>query len=416
MAVGLAAYGSAELATRATRLVSTVIVARLLAPNIVGEAALTLTLFELLRLFSRIGTGARIISCVTDDLPAVSIAAHRLFWRWSWLMVGAQVAVGGLLGWAFARPVAGAMLAALAPVYLFMAAGHVPYHRAMRAGLTKRLARIAAMQNIFDQLLTTLLVVIWPSPWAVALPKLLTAPLWTALALGADAWRPGGAPGSAPPIGLWQFSARLLLAEAMGALRSQGDNLIVAALLGTTALGTYYFAFNGGLGIVSSLVSAFGLVIFPLFCAEPASPARRQVLRRACVLGGVAFVPLILVQSVAAPWYVPLVFGHRWAFAAPLIARLCLAGLPLLLLTISCCWLRANGRPGAEAAVQAICCAMTLAGLIVGLAWGRLETGVLGLLIGQSIASVAIAVWALRRPRAASPPQLAEPPMRSALA
>ena len=40
---GVAAFGSAELANRFVRLVTTVVIARQLAPEIVGQAALALT-------------------------------------------------------------------------------------------------------------------------------------------------------------------------------------------------------------------------------------------------------------------------------------------------------------------------------------------------------------------------------------
>jgi teichuronic acid exporter len=55
-------------------------------------------------------------------------------------------------------------------------------------------------------------------------------------------------------------------------------------------------------------------------------------------------VLLILAQSFAAIFYVPVVFGEKWAFAAPLVAMLCASGLARPLFDASSQILRARGE------------------------------------------------------------------------
>lgn len=384
---GLGAYGGAELASRIVRLGATVIIARKLAPEIVGEAALSLTLFEIVRVLAKTGVGQRIIACPAEQLAPTCNTAHRLFWLWSWALVAMQLAVAAALGLIFGRTLAASMLAVLSLVYLLMPGGLVQCHLAMREGMTGRMARTAATQTISDHVLTAALLLAWPSPWSVVLPKLLTAPIWLIMSRANRPWQRDAAAGQVPVRGLVHFSGAVLLAEALFAVRTQCDNLIIAALMGTSALGTYFFAYNAGIGIVSSLVTAFGTVAFPILCAAKPGEERGKAMRKVSLIALSLFVPLIALQALAAPFYVPIVFGLHWASAARLVAILCLTGLPLLIATLTTAWQRAEGRASSDAVNHALSCFGALGGLILGARLGSLEAAAWGLVAGQLLAT-----------------------------
>lgn len=392
---GFGAFGSAELANRGVRLLTTVVIARQLAPEIVGEAALALTLFELVRVLGGIGIGQRIIAVPEAELATVCNTARRLFWAWSLVLVLVQLGVAMALGLAFGEPGAAAMLAALALVYPLMPGGLVQCYLAMRDGLNSRLARTAATQAIADHILTAALLLAWPSPWSIVLPKLLTAPVWLVMTRRNRPWQPIAAAGHACWREMVRYGGGVLAAEGLTALRQQGDNLVIAATLGSTALGTYYFAYNAGLGIVTSLAGAFGTVSFPMLCAAPAGQARRAVLRKVMILATALFVPLVAAQALLAPLYVPIAFGEHWAFAAPLIAVLSLAGLAQLASILTANWLRAEGRVGSDAARSLLSCTCALGGLYAGSLTGNIQVAVLGLVTGTSIASTISAILTL---------------------
>lgn len=380
---GATAFGGAELANRAVRLVTTVVIARQLAPDIVGEAALTLTLFEILRVFAGIGIGQRIIACEADKLAPTCNSAHRLFWIGSAFMVLAQVGVAVLLGLVFGFAGAAWMLVVLSLVYPMMPGGLVQVHLAMREGLNGRLAKTAATQAIADHLLTAALLLAWPSPWSLVLPKLLTAPVWLIMSRRNRPWQVDPAAGYAPMRDLLRFGGGVLASDSLNALRGQGDNLIIAVMMGTSALGAYYFAFNAGLGIVTALVGAFATVSFPMLCAKEAGDAE-IALRRVLKVAGLIFVPMVACQALLAPLYVPLIFGQHWAFAAPLIAILCLAGLAHLASSLTANWLRSQGRVAHDAGRSLITCIAALGGLYIGALSGELIWAITGLVAGQS--------------------------------
>lgn len=394
---GLIAFGSAELAVRLVRLLTVVVIARQLAPDIVGTAALTLTAFELIRVLANIGVGQQIIAAPAAQLDAICNTAHRIFWRWCLGVALVQLGVAAVLAFGFYQPLSAAMLATLSLVYLWMPGGLVNCYLLMREGRAGATARTTATQTIADHLLTALLLLIWQSPWSIVLPKLLTAPIWLVLTRRARPWGPNPAAGNVPARSLLRFGSSVLAADLMQALRTQGDKLIVASTLGISALGTYFFAFNAGIGIVSSLISAFGTVVFPTLCAVPRGRARSQSLRKAIMLGSIIFIPVILAQSGLAEFYVPLVFGANWSHAAPLVGLLCLAGLPMLAAVMATAWLRAEGRPGLDASASTLASVLSLGGLLIGAQSHGLNGAATGWVIGLALGLLPFAVTILAR-------------------
>lgn len=395
LARGLGAFGGAELANRAVRILTTVAIARLLTPEIVGPAALALTLFELIRVLARNGVGQAIIAVPAERLAATCNTAQRIFWMWGMVIVAIQLIAALILAIVFDAPMAAGILAVLALVHVIMPAGLVHCHLAMREGQAPRMARTVAAQAIADHLLTALLLVAWQSPWAIALPKLLTAPLWLVMTRRIRPWELAPLAGFVPLRSLLGFSTKVLAAEAMVAARTNGDNLIVAAMLGTSALGTYYFAFNAGVGIIASLSGACAAVVYPILCQANPGSHRATEFRRIAVVVLAIFVPLVLLQSLAATWYVPVLFGMEWAFAAPLISIMCLGGLSTCLATLTSSWLRAEHRPGMDAAASFLTCIGALGGLAIGAQQGSLLLAAAGLVAGQSLVTMAFAIFAL---------------------
>jgi len=392
-----AAFGVAEFSVRLVRLLTVIVIARQLVPEIVGVAALALTLFELIRVLANIGVGQKIVSCEDHVLEATCNSAHKIFWRWCILMAEIQIMAALLLIVLFDQILAGQMLAALSLVYLFMPGGLVQCFLLMREGRAAKTARISATQTIIDHILTACLLLAWPSAWSIVLPKLLTAPVWLYLTRQALPWSPKPDAGYVAPRDLIQFGLSVLATEIALALRSQFDKLIVAATLGLSALGTYYFAFNAGVGIVSSLIAAFGTVLLPTLCSVPAGPARLQKLKFAIALGTLFFIPLVAAQVLLAPIYVPIIFGAHWAHAVPLISILCLASIPTFTAAVATTWLRAEGKPGVDAKANILSCVAALTALYFGAVHGGLNAAALGWVVGLTLISVPFAVTILIR-------------------
>ena len=369
---GLVAFGSAEAASRVVRLGALLIVARQLTPEIFGAAALALSLFELVRVLANVGIGQRLILATDEELPGLCRTACGLFWMTCTGVAAIQLAVAGVLYALFDLGEAAAMLSVLSLVYFAMPQGLVQIFLAMRANRMSAVARITATQNMADSLLTVALVVIWPSAWAIVLPKLLAAPVWTIMARNSSSWRLDKTQPEAPVREFAVFGPAILGTEMLGAARLHADKLVIGAVLGTKALGIYYFAFNAGLGITQSFVAACNLVIFPHLAKAKASQALAE-LRKAFASGLAMLAPVVAAQALLAPFYVPLVFGENWVAATPYIVMLSCAALPLYAGSIVGAAYRASGRPQVETLITALASAAALGGIVIGagssLAW-----------------------------------------------
>lgn len=387
---GLAAYGAGEVGTRILRILAIIVIARQIAPFDIGVAALAIAVFEMVRVLANSGIGQRIIVADDAELDGICNAARRLFTIWCSAVALIQLAVAACIGLAFDNTDVGSMLAVMSGVYLFMPAGLVQVFLLMRDGRMATTARIAATQTAADHILSIILALFWPSAWAIVLPKLLTAPLWLLLVRRARQWRTAPGVSPAPLAAFRTFSLGVLGSEILTAARSQLDKVIIGALLGTEALGIYFFAFNAGLGITTSFIAALGIVLFPHLSAAASLAERRKRVLQAGALSLALFLPVIAAQMLLAEWYVPLLFGAQWAEMAPLVAILCLGGVPAIFGALLTAWLRANGQPQRDAAVSLFATCGALASLVVGASMG-LEAAALGFVA---------ALWAIQIPAA----------------
>ncbi|WP_110675754.1 oligosaccharide flippase family protein [Salinicola sp. RZ23] len=392
---GLVAFGSAEMINRVVRIVAIVVIARQVSPNIMGVAALALSLFEVVRALANAGIGQRIIAADVDALAATCNTALRLFWCWCLGVAAIQLVLAAGLH-LFGMQEIPLMLALLSGVYLFMPAGLVQVFLLMREERFGTIARIATVQNVSDHLLTLLFVLLWPSAWAIVLPKLVTAPVWLVLVRRAKRWVPQHEAGYVPWRTFMGFAVGVLITEMVNVARTQLDKLIVGAVFGVKALGIYYFAFNAGLGITTSFVMALGQILFPYICRADGLADRRRRCRKGLMLALVVFMPVLLLQVCLAPWYVPFIFGAQWTPSAPLVSILGLGAMPMIFAAVASAWLRALDQPGVEAMMSSMATAAALGGLAAFAGWGLLVAA------GAYVAGLALilipgSIWCLRQ-------------------
>lgn len=393
---GFAGYASAEFVNRIVRLGAILIIARQADPALLGTAALALSLFELTRVLTQAGIGQRIVAASDGELAGICARASQLFWICCIAVATVQLAVSLLLAYFFAQNEAALMLAVLSAVYLIMPPGLVQIFLLMRDERLGACARINATQAVLDHILTAALIMAWPNAWAIVLPKLLTAPVWTMLARSARPW----AFEKCIPAPISEFRAYcggILASEMMAALRIHADKLVLSALLGVSAMGSYYFAFGAGLGIAQSLITAFATVLFASLCRTEAGVERQRQFGQALLIGMAVLVPIIAAQAVLAPYYVPLVFGPHWAASAKYLSLLALAGIPLFLVQGAGAFFRANGAAGEDARLASLATFLALAGLALGAAHS-LTAACAGYSLGLALAVVPT-TWRIVRQR-----------------
>jgi PST family polysaccharide transporter len=233
----------------------------------------------------------------------------------------------------------------LAGEYLFMPAGLVQCALAMRAGKLRQTAAIAGTQVVSANLMSAVLALVWASPLALILPRLLTAPLWLIAMRRLHPWVLDLSHGRAPLRPFLIFGSAVLGVEVVKALRLQIDKLIVGTLMGAEVLGLYFMAFNAGLGLANSFSAAFSTVLFPHLCG---ASDKAQALRQSMILSLGLITPAVIAQALLAPVYVPILFGAGWDGVAQIVSVLCLVAIPTTLWSAAAGYLRATSRAGLE--------------------------------------------------------------------
>ena len=341
----LLAYSASEVAAKSSRLLVVIAISRSMDVAQIGLAAAAMAAGDILKSLTENGVGQRIIAAPDRDLEATCVAAHRIFWSWCLGLFALQMLIAAFVVLVLGNWLLGALIALLAAEYLFMPAGLVQAALAMREGRLQQTAMIAGGQVVGANLISALLVFAWPSALALVLPRLLAAPIWLVAMRRLRPWRKPDGVRPAPLRPFVRYGAPVLGIEVIKALRLQADKLVVGLLLGAEVLGLYFMAFNAGLSLATSFSMAFSTVVFPHLCA---SPDRTAALRQSMVLAVAVITPVVVLQALLAPVYVPMLFGPGWDGISTVVSILCLSAIPALIWSAAAGWFRANGQPQAE--------------------------------------------------------------------
>jgi teichuronic acid exporter len=382
----LGSLGFSQIVVRVSRLLATIFLSRLLLPQDFGTAAIILTVYEFIALFTRNGISAKVVQASAEDVNVVAMTAWRMTWLVCGLLLVLQCVLAYPIAWFFEDKRIALPIAAMSIIYLATPMSNIQSAFQQRAGNLRRIAFASALQIMVDNLLTVIFALLGFGLWAIILPKILVSPIWLFLVRNGHDWRPNRIEGVARFHG-WRdivsFSRSVLGTELLSTIQANVDNLFVGYFLGLHALGIYYFAFNAGLGITSGLITAAGVAVFPYLCEVKQDQrllARRYFLIRKRLCFGM--FGLILIQTALAPIYVPIIFGSKWLEAIPTLCIICLSALARPFASLTSQLLKTVGLPEIELRWQIV---NTLALILAVLAGSQ-----------YSILSVAIAVFCVQ--------------------
>ncbi|WP_225421067.1 lipopolysaccharide biosynthesis protein [Sphingomonas parva] len=181
--------------------------------------------------------------------------------------------------------------------------------------------------------------------WALALQSCLMAAINSALIWFISPWRPIAFFRPSAVRGLLGFGAWLGFSNTLELVYSQGFSLLIGKLYGARDLGLYSRAAgtqNLPSGILSSVVSGLA---FPIFSAKADDPeALRRGLRMAAGLAMLINVPAMVGLALLSSLVIEVLFGEKWAPAAPILAILAFVGILLPMHVLNLKLLLAQGR------------------------------------------------------------------------
>jgi PST family polysaccharide transporter len=320
----------AEFLNRVLRLGVVIILARLLSPYEYGLVAIILAINEFANVFTfRAGIGSKLVQASEIDLPVLCNTAYWMNWILGILLFIAQCLAAFPLAWFYGNNQIILPLIVLASVYLIFPIYAVQAALLQRENRLKITALCNALQALIGNAFTVAFAFMGMGLWAIILPIILTAPIWLIVNLINHPWRAK----SSFTLNRWQeiasYASSILGVDLLNKLRTNIDYLLVGRFLGVEALGLYYFAFNAGLSITINILHNLTWSLFPYLCAvrEDYTQLEQRYFKSVKKIAFL-FVPIILVQTFLAPFYVPIIYGSKWADAIPVLMLICLSALP----------------------------------------------------------------------------------------
>lgn len=351
----------AETFSRASRFVTLFVLAATLSTAEYGTIMLALVCHELFRVFTRLGTGAKIIQCHSHELDAFAANAQTLQWITALTVAAVQIATANIISLFYSSPDLTNLLKIMALSHIVYPVVAIKVFRLQRDNRLKYFGIASGISIAFENLSIALLVGLTGSIMAVAFCKILAAVFWSALFFQSSyikttpAWQP------AIMRRLTSFSLKILGSELTKTLRGQADSLIAGKLLSPEVFGLYSFAKSASLGISQSFSAAYLAALYPFMAARIRKGLWHECKRYSMITFFIVSA-LYILQSLLAPWYIELLFGDRWTHAIPLASMLCLVAIPTLFSDQFSLTQRLLGHPGKELLYSTTCTLILLGG------------------------------------------------------
>jgi PST family polysaccharide transporter len=386
---------AAEVINRVLRLGTTVTLARVLTPHDYGLAAVILTTQEIANVFTlRSGIGSKLIQVKEDDLEVLCNTAYWMNWILCIVMFLIQCLIAWPVALFYGNNAVILPICIIALNYLLLPTFAIQGALIFRENRMKVPAICNVAQSVLGNILTITFALSGMGFWSIVLPILLVMPVWVIINRLNHPWRPTEKFSLRRWRELASFAAKFLGVELLTKLRANIDYLLVGRFLGLDALGMYYFAFNAGLGISLSVIQSFTWSIYPHLCEvkEDIAMLYQRYLKSLKTIA-VIIIPLVLLQSSLAPFYVPIIFSQKWVTAIPILIIICLSAIP---------------RPFAEAASMLLQSVdkgrldlywnVIFTGLFIGCIIGAIQFGIYGVaisvLVVHAIAIPMFSIWA----------------------
>jgi PST family polysaccharide transporter len=383
-AVSAVAWSLASQAGRLAALrLTSLVLARLLAPREFGLLTMVTVLTNFAVLVSDLGIGAALIQ--RRDVTREQLSSAF------WLVLGVATALAAafalgapLVARLYGEPTLAPLVVAVSVTLVFDASSTIQRTRMAKALDFRRLSAVEGLALVASSAVAVAMAYRGWGAWSLAAQLVLLSAVPALLVWVVDDWSPRGRLDRAALGRLVPFGLRVSGARAANYWSQNLDNLLVGAVLGASELGAYAAAYSICFFPVQSLTNGLSRALYPMLCLVQEDAARlRSLYLRAVEALAFASFPLMLGLAVTAEPLVATLFGARWSAMVPLLRIFALAGLAQSI-AIENNVFGATGRADLRLRVEGLCKVNLIVGIVVGLRWGA--TGVAA---GYAVASLA---------------------------
>ena len=386
MAAGLVWTLTAMLATRLVTLAALAVLARLLAPDDFGLLAFALAYITYVTALGDLGTNTALIYWPGRNGDAAQVT-FVISVATSFLCLAGTVFLAPTIGALFDNPGGVPVLTAIAWSVPIQALGST--HDALcrkslrfRAWLGPELALAAGKAGISIGLALAEFGV-WSLVWGHLAGHLFrTVLLWTIVP-----WRPARTMPWHMVGPVFRYGRSIVALNLLSVVVHHSDLLVVARVLGVTALGFYQMAAKIPEMAITLLVRAVSQVLFPTL-SDACARGQNAVSTYLATLRGVGLVtiPTAAVLVMMARPLVVVVFGPTWTPSVPALQALAVVACLRALGTPGGDLLKACGRPGALVVIAALKAVLMVPTLILAA-----KGGMIGVALGMMAAAIVAA-------------------------
>ncbi|HEX3002987.1 MAG TPA: lipopolysaccharide biosynthesis protein [Angustibacter sp.] len=353
---------------------STVVLARLIAPDQYGLVAMVVSLVGVGDALWNLGLSQATVQRRDVTTEQVSF----FFWF--------QSGLGGLL-----TAVVAALSPAIAGFYgqpelvpltlvlstMFLVNGLSAQHQAvltrqMRFGL---LSAIDVLGLFLGVVAAIVIAAMGGNAWAIAVMTLAVPVVRLVMSWWTSGWRPSR-PRRAADVGpMIRFGVNLTLTNVLDYTSQNLDNVLIGRFYGAEALGLYSRAYNLLLLPLRQVTAPVARVAVPVLSYLQHQPARyRRFFMVALSAVAYASLPLICLLAALSHEVVAVMLGDQWLGAVPIFRVLSVAGVLVTLRSTNGWLFVSTGHTGRQAVWALANRPVIIVGFVVGLPWGA--TGV----------------------------------------
>jgi O-antigen/teichoic acid export membrane protein len=368
-----------------TRIVVGVILARLLVPRDFGLASMALLFVGVASVFTDLSFGQALIARREISERDRSTA----FWTTlaaGAVCCGAGVAAAPLVADFFSTPAVSHLFAVTSILFLITAFSSTQIALLTRELQFRSLQLREMAGTVLGGVVGVVLAFAGLGAWALVVQALTAEGVSLVLVWRFSSWRPSARWSSESFRRLGSFAGKTSGARVLGYVNLNADNFLIARFLGAAPLGVYSVAYNVMFAPLARLATPIQQVLFPAFALIAADrPRAGAAWLRGSRIVAVITVPAFVGLAVVAPDFVPVVLGHRWHKAIPVLQLLCIAGLSQSFQTLNHSMLQALDRAGALLAFMIFSATLTVSAFAIGLHWG-----VVGVAAGFAVARTTV--------------------------
>jgi O-antigen/teichoic acid export membrane protein len=367
---GLAWKAGSQILLQVSRLVVALVLARLLAPDDWGLAAMVLVFSGFVVVFTDNAFGTALIQ--RRDLRADDIAT--VFWTSA--AIGVVLTVAGVV---VAGPLASFYGDSdVRPLFAVLSLGF--FVSALRTAQTALLVRDMSFRRLeLAQMAATLIGAVTGisvavggyGAWAIVAQQLAETVTLTLLVGFLAPWRPTLRYSFTSLRRLSGFAGNVFAENLLYQAGRNVSALLIGRYLGAAAVGAYALATNVILVPFSRLAAPLQQVFFPAF-SELSEDGNRlaDVWIRASRLVGLVSIPALTGLAIVAPDFVDTVLGPKWEDATVVIQILACVGIVQSIQTLCGEVLLAVGRAGTLLRFTMLWFVASVAAFALGLQWG----------------------------------------------